>query len=233
MKKAVEHRILNLKSKAFHEVDHLSILQDIYDDFQTGNKKYYLLSRFFINGYDDLPNLDQKHLWNSTAFENSRELFYKNHDTLIELIDAYYNLEEDEELIQEFHPNENLKSIYIEKSGLKNGTFKRFYDDTQLAYTSEFKNGQNNGGVKEWYPNGQLSESGKYIKGEYIVEQFWDKNGVQLLKDGTGKTIRKLGTNDYDVYEQYFENFDFKGEKKIQGVQFGKFEQNENNDKKQ
>ena len=228
MKKGIEHRIRDLKSKSFSEIDHLSILQNIYDEFQNGNRKFYLLARYFINGLDDLPNLNQKLLWTEEAFEQHRNLFYCSHDKLVEILDAYYDLEKDEELIQEFHPNKNLKSIWVEKNGLKNGTFKRYFDDTRLAYLCEYENGKSIGDVKEWYENGILAEVGKYANGEYFIQNFWDENGSQLLKDGTGIAIRKFGTNDNDVFEQYFENYHFKGEKKIRGVTYGKFEEKKN-----
>lgn len=227
MKKQLEHRISNLKSNSFSEIDHLSILQEIYDEYNGGKQEYYLIARYFINGLDDVPSLKQKELWNEKAFEKSRIIFYDNHYKLVEMIDSYYDLKLNEELKQEFHLNRNLKSIWIEKDGKKNGEFKRFYENTNIAYKCEYKNGVNIGSVEEWYSNGQLAEIGKFINGEYVVQQFWGENGEQLLKDGTGMTLRKYGTNDHDVYEQYFENYEFKGEKKIQGATFGKFEQNE------
>jgi len=187
----------------------------IYDDYKEGNKELYLLARFFINGIDDLPNLKQKPHWSQKAFEKQRKLFYENHHKLIEIIETYYELEEDEILFQEFHPNENLKMIWIEKKGKKNGIFKRYYDDTQIAVISNFQNGDRVGIVKEWYSNGILAEVGKHINNEYVVEQFWDNNGTQLLINGTGKTIRYYGTNDDNVYEQYFEEYVFKGEKRM------------------
>ena len=190
-------------------------MQNIYDDYKEGNKELYLLARYFINGIDDLPNLKQQSHWNQEAFDKQRKLFYENHHKLIEIIETYYDLEEDENLIQEFHPNENLKMIWIEKKGKKNGIFKRYYDDTQIAVISNYQNGKRIGFVKEWYSNGILAEVGKHINNEYVVEQFWDNNGTQLLINGTGKTIRYYGTNDDTVYEQYFEKYIFKGEKRI------------------
>jgi len=228
MKKVLEHRISKLKSRSFSEIDHIEILQDIYDDYKDGKLHYYLIARYFISGLDEVPSLTQKENWNDAAFEKARKIFYNSHHKLVEIINTYYEIEEDEELKQEFHTNENLKLIWIEKNGIKNGVFKRYFDDTRIAYISEYKNGKNIGIVKEWYPNGQIAEKGKYINGEYIVENFWDENGKQLLKEGTGKAIRKFGTNGYDVYEQYFQNYEFKGEKKISGISFGKFEENKN-----
>lgn len=224
MKLIDKHRIQQLKSKSFDEIDHLSILQHFYDQFNEGNNEYYLLARFFINGNDDLPKLIDKPLWKLSEFDKHRKIFIDNHDKLIEVIETYYELDANEILVQQFHQNGNLEKIWIEKDGIQNGIFRRYFNNTQMAIESNFENGQRNGEVKEWYLSGKQLEIGKYVKGEYIVEQFWDENGNQLLINGTGKTIRYYGTNDDTVYEQYFENYEFKGEKKLSGIIYGKFE---------
>ncbi len=223
MESDIKRKILKLKSKWYDDVDHLSILQEIYDAYIDGNKELYLLTRYFVNGLDELPNLKQKALWKHNEFESHRKLFIDSHDELILLIDQYFDLDEDEILVQHFHPNENLKMVWVEKEGEKNGVFRHFYANTQMAIESNYQKGQRVGEVKEWYPNGKLSEIGKYVNGEYMVVHFWDEDGSQILKDGTGKTIRFFGANDNMVYEQYFENFIFMGEKKIADVGYGEF----------
>ncbi len=228
MKIEDKHRIQELKSKSFEVIDHLFILQYFYDQFKEGNSEYYLLARYFVNGIDDLPKLKEKALWKLSEFEEHRKLFYNNHDELIEIIETYYELDENEILVQEFHPNGNLEMIWIEKDGNQNGVFRRYYDNTQIAIESNFQNGKRNGNLKEWYLNGKQLEIGKYVDGEYIAEQFWDENENQLLISGTGKIIRFYGTNDDTVYEQYFENYIFKGEKKLRTVSYGKFKPKKN-----
>ena len=123
MKIEEKHRIQKLKSKSFDEIDHLSILQNIYDQFNDGHKQYYLLARYFINGLDDIPTLKQKSLWEPKAFELNRNTFYNSHKKLIEIIETYYELDGEEKLVQEFHSNENIKIVYIEKRGKINGVF--------------------------------------------------------------------------------------------------------------
>jgi len=216
MKIEDNHRIQELKSKSFQEIDHLSILQDLYDQFNEGNNEYYLLARYFVNGIEDLAKLKEKSLWKLSEFEKHRNLLYNNHDELINIIETYYELDEDEVLIQKFYQNGTLKMIWIEKEGVQNGVFRRYFDNTLIAVESNFQNGKRNGEVKEWYPNGKQLEIGKYVEGEYIVEQFWDEKGNQLLINGSGKTIRNYGTNDDTVYEQYFENYEFKKRKETQ-----------------
>ena len=87
MKKELKHKIIELKSNSFNEIDHLSILQEIYDEFNEGKQEYYLLARFFINGLDDIPNLKQRQFWSEPAFEKAREIFYSSHRKLIQIIE--------------------------------------------------------------------------------------------------------------------------------------------------
>jgi len=48
-----------------------------------------------------------------------------------------------------------------------------------------------------------------------------------LLENGTGYTIAKFGTNEHDVYRQFFRNGVFKSEEKIGGVTYGEFKPDE------
>ena len=63
--------------------------------------------------------------------------------------------------------------------------------------------------------------------GEYYPNNFWDEKGEQLLKNGTGKVIRKFGPTEAEIFEQYFENGEYLGEKKISGAIYGKFKPKE------
>lgn len=151
------NKITQLMSLSFDEVDHLSILQDLYDEYQDGNKDLFLLARYFINGMDDLPTLKQKPYWDQNAFESQRKLFIDNHHKLVEIISTYYCLNDNEQLMQEFHPNDNLKKIWIEKDGKKNGVYREFYDNTQLALEAHYIDGLSHGRVKKWFHNGKVT----------------------------------------------------------------------------
>ncbi|MFT6782872.1 MAG: antitoxin component YwqK of YwqJK toxin-antitoxin module [Saprospiraceae bacterium] len=181
MKQEIINRILRLRIKSQTEVDHLSILQELYDEFQNGNKEFYLLARFFTNGMDDLPTLKQKHEWNKESFVKHRKLFFENHDILVEIINTYFDLNDNQVLKQEFHENENLKIIWIERNGKKDGIFRRYFEDNQIAYESNYEMGVNIHTTTEWYENGQVAEIGSTTQNEYIVEQFWDRDGNQIL----------------------------------------------------
>lgn len=122
-----------------------------------------------------------------------------------------------------FFPSGKVELEYCTLDGVKHGTYTRYYENGQIAIESNYVRGLRHGDWKAWYENGQLEEIGRYVSGKYHVSDFWAEDGKQLLRDGTGMAIRKYGATLGDVYEQYFENGEFKGEKKIAGVAYGIF----------
>ena len=105
-------------------------------------------------------------------------------------------------------------------------TKKTYHSNGQLNLEYETFNGLPQGLWKEYYENGQLAEEGEYVEGKYYVKNFWSESGEHLLVNGTGKTIRRFGVSQSEVYEQYFEKGKFIREKKIYSVSYGKFKPN-------
>ena len=69
-----------------------------------------------------------------------------------------------------------------------------------------------------------MKESGTNANGEYHPLEYWDEQGNQLMRDGTGKKIEVYGAMGLDIYEQYFENGKFIKEVKIsEKYSIGKF----------
>ncbi|OFY50830.1 MAG: hypothetical protein A2W85_18765 [Bacteroidetes bacterium GWF2_41_31] len=132
-------------------------------------------------------------------------------------------------ILQEFYESGQLKLERNYKDGKKEGLGKVFYDNGNLHIEHYFINGNDTGKYREWYENGQLSEEGEYRNREYFIINFWTENGMQILKDGTGKVIRKYGATDGDIYEQYFEQGKMSGEKKVSGMTYGQFIPDKNN----
>lgn len=156
-----------------------------------------------------------------------------------------------------YFDNGNIQHISYWSNKLKNGTLQEFYETGQLKIERNYiagkiegfgkvfyangllhseyyyVNGKNNGKYYEWYENGQLAEEGEYLNDDYSELNFWEEDGTQILKDGTGKTIRKYGATDGDIYEQYFDGGKMIGEKKIASVFFGEFIPKANKNDKQ
>jgi len=134
------------------------------------------------------------------------------------------------EIFKSFHNNGQLEKVGELINKQKQGLWTHYYENGLKRLQVTFKDDKYDGALTEWYEDGQIAEEGEYKNGEYIVLNFWTEDGTQLLKDGTGKTIRKFGTSQSDVYEQYFDKGTFTGEKKISGITYGKFTPDNKND---
>jgi hypothetical protein len=77
------------------------------------------------------------------------------------------------------------------------------------------KNSHRLGLQKKYYQNGKLMEVGEYTNESYIPHDFWDENGNQLLKNGTGKRTVKYGYLESDIYEEYYEDGKFVKEVRV------------------
>ena len=45
-------------------VDHICILHNLYWNYSEGVEQLKPVAMFYLNGFDDLPALREKHLWN-------------------------------------------------------------------------------------------------------------------------------------------------------------------------
>jgi antitoxin component YwqK of YwqJK toxin-antitoxin module len=120
-----------------------------------------------------------------------------------------------------FYETGELKQEIEYENGIEHGAYKFFGKDGTLLISSTQFNGLLDGEWREYYENGQLKEIGQYKKNEYYPIDFWDQEGNQLLKNGTGKKIEEYGTGALvDIYEQYYNNSKFIKEVKIQGYTY-------------
>ena len=122
-----------------------------------------------------------------------------------------------------YFPNGSIQLQYETLDGERHGKFVRFHENGQKAIECQYAFGKHDGLCREWYSNGQIAEEGTYLEGEYIPINFWTEIGEQTLIDGTGKVIRNFGANDHLLVEQYFEQGEYQGDKKLTEVQYGKF----------
>ncbi len=130
-----------------------------------------------------------------------------------------------------FYDTGELKQEIEYMKGIEHGIYKFFSKDGKLLISSTNVNGLLNGEWREYYEDGQLKEIGKYNNNEYSPIDFWDQEGNQLLKNGTGKRIEEYGANALiDIYEQYYNEGRFVKEMKIQGYTYLGFTPKEKED---
>ena len=124
---------------------------------------------------------------------------------------------------EEFYENGNKKYDVRKGQTSKQFVHTRYHENghpQKLEHLS-LNDDERIGEYKEWFPNGQLSKSGTYISkyerdGEwfefyedgskkleaefkdknFLIHNFWDKDGTQTLKDGSGLYI-----NEYSYYQ--------------------------------
>jgi antitoxin component YwqK of YwqJK toxin-antitoxin module len=130
-----------------------------------------------------------------------------------------------------FYDTGELKQEIEYANGVEHGAYKFFGKDGKLLISSTNVNGLLNGEWREYCEDGRLKEIGQYNNNEYSPIDFWDQEGNQLLKNGTGKKIEEYGANALiDIYEQYYNNGQFVKEIKVQGYTYLGFTPKEKED---
>ena len=102
--------------------------------------------------------------------------------------------------------------LYIETEYLddkRHGESIRYHDNGNIAFKSRFQNGYHDGPGVEYYENGRILAEWVYNNRVYTPINYWDINGNQLMKNGTGKKIELYGADGELIVEQYYENGKF------------------------
>ena len=69
------------------KVDHISLLHTLYCKYSNGMTELKPIAIFYLNGFDDLPALKEKHLWNAEKYDEIMKPFYESHSELNEIVD--------------------------------------------------------------------------------------------------------------------------------------------------
>ncbi len=107
-----------------------------------------------------------------------------------------YNLEKKSYEVEYFSKINNVdvlnyRCFINDKAKLTlHGEFTTFYDSGAKNEVENYEEGSRIGSTKKWYENGNLCFEGEYkiIKEENLLihYNYWDKKGVQKVKDGNG-----------------------------------------------
>lgn len=69
------------------KVDHISILHELYSKYSNGMTELKPIAIFYLNGFDDLPSLKEKHLWNAKKYNEIMKTFYESHSELNNIVE--------------------------------------------------------------------------------------------------------------------------------------------------
>lgn len=77
-----------------------------------------------------------------------------------------------------------LSGSYVK--GNKEGDFSAYYPDGKLKWEATFVNNEPQGRVNYFYPDGKLLMSLTVYKENTYINQFWNREGKQMVTDGQG-----------------------------------------------
>lgn len=127
MNRKITEILIKLKEKPSSEkVDHILLLEKIYSEYSNGIIVLKPIALFFLNGFDDLPALREKHLWNDLKLKEVRKDFVNAHNELIEIIDSVLNELKDTE--NELFDYQLTKTKFLKQ--LKSG--KKTFEEIDL-----------------------------------------------------------------------------------------------------
>ncbi|MDO5978692.1 hypothetical protein [Flavivirga spongiicola] len=78
--------ILLKQSPADERVDHIALLYEIYWEFSNGISELKPVAMFYLNGFDNLPALKEKKLWNLDKYNEIMKPFFDSHSELKKLV---------------------------------------------------------------------------------------------------------------------------------------------------
>ncbi len=72
-----------------------------------------------------------------------------------------------------------------------NGVITSYYENGNIESKGNLSNGKSVGEWRYWYPEGTLKESGNFKDDTYLIKNFWDKDGKQIIENGNGDYLVK------------------------------------------
>lgn len=90
-----------------------------------------------------------------------------------------------------------LEKGHYSKEGVKQGYFRRYFDDGTLYSEGQFVNGDIMGVWKYYYENGTPKETIEFTASDYKVLEYTAKSGKQNLIGGSGTWIYPLQIKGY------------------------------------
>ncbi len=92
----------------------------------------------------------------------------------------------------EYYENGNMKFSITESQKPKGNLHSHYYENGNLKSTEIYVSEHDRDGKWiRYYSNGQLKSETEFVNKEFLVQNCWDEDGTQILKDGTGLYINE------------------------------------------
>jgi len=89
---------------------------------------------------------------------------------------------------KDYYPNGTLRYEYYKSrlTGRTTGTYKEYYENGKIRTIGQSRDGRMTGIWKTYWENGKIQSIQNLKDNRVISIEFWDSDGVQTIKDGTG-----------------------------------------------
>lgn len=120
----------------------------------------------------------------------------------------FYNNEPFTGIALSYYPTQKMASAISMLKGKKHGLYKKWFDDGNISFWSEYKNGKRHGTTKTWWRNKVLRSELSYQNGVANGTQLqWYKSGVMFKKiqlvDGKEKGLQQSWRENGKIYNNY------------------------------
>ncbi|WP_373733472.1 toxin-antitoxin system YwqK family antitoxin [Bacteroides heparinolyticus] len=90
------------------------------------------------------------------------------------------------EVYRHYYSDGTLKEEYSMRNGKFVGKYKALYENGKPQAVGQYERGLMSGVWQYYYPSGSIQSIQKYDEGKVVSLDYWDTNGRQVIKDGTG-----------------------------------------------
>lgn len=100
-------------------------------------------------------------------------------------------------IFKDFDPNGRMILSGHYQNGKKQGEFKAYHPNGELKWESNFVDGEASGSWKYYYPDGKPMLFITINQNDFYINQYWNRKGQQLVKDGEGSYDIDLAINGF------------------------------------
>ncbi len=192
MNREIIEILIKLKEKPSSEkVDHILLLEKVYSKYSSGIKELESITHFYLSGFDDLPAMKEKHLWNEAKFDEIRKDFVNAHGELVQLIDTTLsdlkNIKESNQFEIQLSKEEFLEQVKSGKTIFKDAELDNLDLRNENLSGITFKNCF----ISTDFRNSDLTNT-KFLKSNIKTSDFRNSNLTNALMENVSFEATKF-----------------------------------------